>query len=338
MKKSMWKVLSLVLVLTLVFAMSACAKKEDPKTSPSASSSASASASAGGEREGYTIGMVTKSLATPFFVNVKDGAEAYIAEHGIAADKMVTLDSNRDNQKELANTEDLVNQKVDAILLICLDYEGSAASVNVVKDRSDIPLIIVDAPCKNSDKADATVSSDNYDAGVQSMTALAEAMGKKGRLVIMMDTTNTPARDRIAGVKDTLKKYPDIELIREEDGCQGVDKSMEIFNNIMQAEQEIDGLWCYCDPTAQGAIAAADSAGKAGDILVAAVDGTAEGKKLIEDGKQLGSAAQFPYQLGYKGCEAAYKILAGEKLAEKKIIVDVAWIDKDNLEEYKDKR
>ena len=56
-----------------------------------------------------TIGLVLSTLNNPFFVTLKEGAEAKAKDLGY---KLLVLDSQNDPAKELANVEDLLSKKI----------------------------------------------------------------------------------------------------------------------------------------------------------------------------------------------------------------------------------
>ena len=97
---------------------------------------------------------------------------------------------------------------------------------------------------------------------------------------------------------------------------------------------QIDGIWNFSDTPAQGAVSAVEAAGLLDDILISGADGSVVAKELIQQGKQYGSAAQFPVELGYQGVMTAYDLLVGVKPEEQTVYVDVAWIGQDNVKDY----
>ena len=81
-------------------------------------------------------------------------------------------------------------------------------------------------------------------------------------------------------------------------------------------------------------MSAVEAAGKLDDIIITGIDGSVVAKELIQQGKQYGSAAQFPVELGYQGVMTAYNLLIGKQPEEQTTYVDVAWICKDNVADY----
>nr|WP_122012653.1 sugar ABC transporter substrate-binding protein [Maliibacterium massiliense] len=359
MKKNTRTLMALVLVLTLMATLLVgCGQKKQDASfnypSPDASASVSASASASTDaNKGRTpladspekiekdivFGMPVKAMSALFYVELAKGVQRAIDEMNEKSgrnDKVIIMDDNRDLQKEAANVEDLITQKVDVMILVCMDPIGSVPSLNAcLKVQDRMPTVIIDAPCNGSEKADAVIVSNNKEGGRLEMEMLAKALNGKGKIVCLEDTTNPNSEIRSQGRDEELKKWPDIEVLQIEDGIGTVDKALEVMNNLMQAHPDIDGVWCFSDSPAQGAVAAVDAAGKIDKIKVCGLDGSVTAKQLIREGKQYGSAAQFPIQLGYDGVMTGYDLLCGKAPASQTKYVDVAWIDASNINDPK---
>ena len=104
--------LSLFMALVLVVGLAGCSTGGD-KTN-------------GAEGE-YTIGLVVSTLNNPFFVDLRDGAQAKADELGAS---LIVLDSQDDAASELSNVEDLITQGVDTAIKI-LAGESVEASIPV---------------------------------------------------------------------------------------------------------------------------------------------------------------------------------------------------------------
>src|SRR5450756_653274 len=65
----------------------------------------------------FTLGLVLSTLNNPFFVTLRDGAQAEATKQGVT---LIVMDSQNDSAKEATNIEDLISRKVDAILVLSL--------------------------------------------------------------------------------------------------------------------------------------------------------------------------------------------------------------------------
>ncbi|MGI6005850.1 MAG: sugar ABC transporter substrate-binding protein [Christensenellales bacterium] len=341
MKKRTILLVCLVLVVALATGLTACkgggepnkgdipTVSEPPAGATVAPGGTSPSAPAAGKD--LEIGLMVKSLGNSFFVEIKNGAEAAAATY---SDRKVTItpfDSNNDLQQELRNAEDLATRNVDGVMLTCYDYQGSVGSVEAI-NNAGIPLVILDAPPANEDEVPAIVTSNNTNAGYLGAKALCEALGGEGEVLIFTTSLGYNIRLRDQGAKKAFEEYPNIELVHTEDGQLLIDVVLDKTQNFIERFPNLKGIWCAAGPAGRGAAAAVDSANA--DILVASVDGSMEERELIKEGKLLCSAAQFPSEIGKIGVETMVNLIDGKPPAEKFVYVDVALIDKDNVDDF----
>ena len=97
----------------------------------------------------------------------------------------------------------------------------------------------------------------------------------------------------------------------------------------------VTGTLCGNDLCAQGFVAAAKSAGKeAGDIGIVGIDGSVDSIALIKEGWQTATSAQSFGKIGRASVEMMLKVLAGEELEERDILIPVELVDAENVEDY----
>ncbi|MGI6004750.1 MAG: substrate-binding domain-containing protein [Christensenellales bacterium] len=320
----------LLLVPALAAAMLAgCGNGEEQTLSPPPSVSAPAPSQGEPAPQARQFAFLPINMGNPFYVTMEEGLRAALND----GDELVTFDSAADLQKEVNTVEDCINQGYDGIFLVCTDFQGSVNSVDMCV-KAGMPVIIIDSGCENQDEATATVISNNKQMGYMSMKALAEALGGKGKVALYANPLNAGVRLRIEGRDEALAEYPDIEVVNTHAGLGSVDAALAAVEDFLQADPDLDGLWMHNDPTAQGACAAVDAAGKTGQILVTGIDGSQDGKARVKAGAQLCTAAQFPDLLGKMAMESMYKVLGGETLEQKDILVESVLIDKSNVDQY----
>nr|WP_122013197.1 substrate-binding domain-containing protein [Maliibacterium massiliense] len=340
-KKSL-KLLAFVVVMTLLCAMlTACQKAGE--ASGSAAPSVSQTVVKGDEKvdddvlaglnlpEKCEFAISVKAMSNPFYVKIVDGAEAIMRE----GDTLTVVDAKNDSVKQVTDVEDLATRGYDAILLAPCDYQGITPALEACKSKN-VPVILFDSLAFSMDLTSGSVVSDNVQAGELAAEALAKDIGEQGKVAIIESTTSPAAVDRAKGFDATIKKYPNIEIVIRENGEGQVDTAIPIMENFMQVEPELKAVFCRNDPVAQGCSSAIEAAGKTGKIKVYGVDGSDESKKLIAEGKQAGSAAQFPDRIGEQSVILAYRVVAGEELTEteRNIKIPCEWIDASNVEQY----
>lgn len=103
-----------------------------------------------------TLAVVVSTLNNPFFVSMKDGAEAKAKELGY---KLIVLDSQNDPSKELSNVEDLTVRGVKAILINPTDSDAVSNAIRMV-NRSNIPVLTLDRGASRGEVV-SHIASDN---------------------------------------------------------------------------------------------------------------------------------------------------------------------------------
>ncbi len=231
-----------------------------------------------------TLGLVISTLNNPFFVTLKEGAEEAAAKAGV---KLVILDAQDDSAKMTAAMEDLVQQKVDAILVNPTDSDAVTPSI-MKANEAGIPVLTIDRG----------------------------ASGGKGKVVELVGIPGTSAaRDRGQGFNDAMKAYPGIEIVASQAADFSRDKGLKVFENILQAQPEIDGVFAHNDEMILGAVAAAEAAGRTGIVFVG-FDAVDDAVAAVKEGKLAATVAQQPAVIGAMGVEKAAALLAGEELPE----------------------
>ena len=258
-----------------------------------------------------TLGLVISTLNNPFFVTLKEGAEEAAAKAGV---KLVILDAQDDSAKMTAAMEDLVQQKVDAILVNPTDSDAVTPSI-MKANEAGIPVLTIDRGASGG-KVACHVASDNVAGGAMAGEFLAGRLGGKDKVVELVGIPGTSAaRDRGQGFNDAMKAYPGIEIVASQAADFSRDKGLKVFENILQAQPEIDGVFAHNDEMILGAVAAAEAAGRTGIVFVG-FDAVDDAVAAVKEGKLAATVAQQPAVIGAMGVEKAAALLAGEELPE----------------------
>lgn len=298
MKRFVWLAL-LVLSLGLV---SACGGGGSTQT-PAGQS--------GGE-EKTTIGLAISTLNNPFFVDLRDGAQAAADAAGF---KLVVLDAQDDPSAQASQIEDLITQKVDVILINPTDSDAVVPSVEQA-NKAGIPVITVDRS-SNGGEVVAHIASDNVAGGKMAGEYLLELIGKKGNIVELEGVPGASAtRDRGEGFHQAVDGVADVKVVAKQTANFNRNEGLEVMENILQANPDIVGVFAHNDEMALGALEAITSAGKADQIKVIGFDATDDAVAAVKDGRMAGTVAQKPKEMGKLAVEAAQKVVAGQSVDE----------------------
>ena len=284
----------------------------------------------GGEKSGLVFGATYMTMNNPFFIALNDGIKEIVEAKG---DKVIALDPSLDQTKQIAQIEDLIAQDVAAIFLNPVDWKGVRPALEMA-EKAGIPIINVDAPVFDLELVDAVVASNNYNAGVLvAEDVLKRLAGDTAKVVLLEHPTAKSSIDRTQSFVDTTEDMPDIEIVARQSSDGQLEIAMPVMENIIQAQPQIDVVMGVNDPTAMGALAALQAAGRADDVLIYGVDGAPDAKKMIKEGKITATAAQSPMGIGRTAAEIAYEILAGNTV-QKETLVPVTLIDASNVDSF----
>ncbi len=244
-------------------------------------------------------------------------------------------DARADVVKQLSQVENFISQNVDAIIVNPVD---TASTANIIKaaTAAKIPLVFVnrrpDSPTLPAGVA-AVVSND-VEAGKLQMEYIAEKLGGKGNIVILLgDLANNSTTNRTKGVKEVLAKYPGIKVEQEQTGIWLRDKGMTLVNDWLTQGRDFQAVLSNNDEMAIGAAMALKSAGKKG-VLIAGVDGTPDGLNAITKGDMTVSAFQDAKGQADKSVETARKMAKNEPI-EQNVVIPFRLITPDNVKDFK---
>ncbi|OQY32766.1 MAG: D-ribose ABC transporter substrate-binding protein RbsB [Spirochaetaceae bacterium 4572_59] len=211
------------------------------------------------------IGLVISTLNNPFFVTLKEGAEAKANEMGYS---LIILDSQNDPAKELSNMEDLLTQGVDAILINPTDSDAVGNAIKMA-NKASIPVITLDRGASSGEVA-THIASDNVAGGKMAGEYIIDLLGGKGNVVELEGIAGTSAaRDRGKGFNEALKGSS-VKVVARQPADFDRTKGLTVMENIMQAQPEIDAVFAHNDEMALGAVKAIEGSGR--DILVVGFD------------------------------------------------------------------
>lgn len=246
-------------------------------------------------------------------------------------------DARADVVKQLSQVESFIGQKVDAIVVNPVD---TAATRRITKAavKAGIPLVYVNRRPDDATLPEgvATVASDDLEAGRMQMQYLADKLGGKGDIVILLgDLANNSTTNRTKGVKEVLAKYPDIKVDQEQTGIWLRDKGMTLVNDWLTQGREFNAVVANNDEMAIGAAMALKTAGvKPGSVLIGGVDGTPDGLNVITKGEMALSVFQDAKGQAIGSVEAAVKMARGEAV-EQNVVVPFQLITPDNVASFK---
>lgn len=282
------------------------------------------------EGNDYTIAYVPTTMNNPFWTAMMGGIKDEMKAKGMDVDKqLVTVDANSDQATMNNYVNDLIAQKVDAIILAPMDCTAVTEALTACEDAG-IPVINVDTAVDATDKVVSIIASDNYKAGVECAQDMMDKLDKGSKIAVMDQPSGTACVQREKGFLDTVGDYFDIVSTTDTEGDTA--KTMTAAEDVLTADDDLAAFFCINDMGALGCVQAAQAAGK-DDILIYGVDGNPDFMGYVADGSATASAAQQPSVIGQKALDAAIDTLEGKEV-EHDQTVDVVLINKDNIADF----
>ncbi len=265
------------------------------------------------------VGIITKTNTNPFFVKMKEGAQAKAAELGMEL-RSFAGKVDGDNDSQVAAVENLIAAGAKGILITPNDSRAIVPSIEKAR-AAGILVIALDTPLDPASAADATFATDNFLAGQYVGQWAAKVLGDKAGTakVALLDLNANQisvdvARDQgflqgfgidlvnpavIGDEKDKRIVGHDVTLGNEEGGR----KAME---NLLQKDPELSVVYTINEPAAAGAYEALRSVGREKDVLIVSVDGGCPGVRNVADGVIDATSMQFPLLMASKGVQAVF--------------------------------
>jgi ribose transport system substrate-binding protein len=270
-----------------------------------------------------TIGVTLLALQNPFFKVIGDSITAEAAKVGYDT---IVLSADNDVARQSNQVKDFIVKKVAAIVLSPCE---SRSVVPVIQEANaaGIPILTVDIPCNEPGvKLLTQVATDNYGGGKEAGKAMIEALGTAGGKVAILHFKQAEScRLRVKGFREVIDEHnakggPKIDIAMELEGGGAKDVGYKAAEDALQATPDLRGIFAINDPSALGARAALEKAGKTEQVVIVGFDGQPEGKQAIKDGKIYADPIQVPDRMGVEIVGAIVKHLKGDDVPKELLI------------------
>jgi ribose transport system substrate-binding protein len=279
------------------------------------------------------VAVTVGDLGNPFFVQIAHGAETAAKKINPSV-KFQSESSNYDVNNQTNQLDNFIANGANLILLNAADSKGIAPAVLRAK-AAGVTVVAVDVGAEGG--VDATVTSNNKQAGQLDGKFVADRLKGKGQVVIVNGPPVTAVTDRVAGFLEEIKKSPGIKIVSQDQNAGGSrDGGLRVMTDLLTAFPKIDAVFAINDPTAIGCDLAAKQAQRK-DFFIVGVDGAPDVVPSLKDKDSLiqASAAQDPYTMAGKAVEIGYDVMNGKKPAQDLTLIPVDLITKDNVDQYK---
>ena len=284
-------------------------------------------------RELKSIGISLGSLGNPFFQALKNGAE-FEAKKTNPDVKIATYGYDYDLGKQNTQIDNFIAAGVDLILLNPGDPNAIEPAIKRAQ-KAGIVVVAVDTAAKG---ADATVETNNVQAGSIACEYVIEKMGGKGNLLIVNGPQVSSVIERVKGCDAVAAKHPDVKILSQDQDAKGSrDGGLAVGQSLLTRFSKVDGVFAINDPTGIGFELAAKQV-KRTNFPITAVDGAPDAEAALKDpnGTQfVASASQDPFLMARLAVQAGVGLLNGKKPAEQIQLMDSKLVTRDNVGDYK---
>lgn len=281
-----------------------------------------------------TIALVVKTLNNPFFNDMQKGAEEAARRLNV---KLLVQAAERevDVEKQMQIIENLIQSKVSGL---CITPSGSKEIVPAIvkANQAGIPVVILDtrvnpeALAAAGGKIASFIGSDNLEGGKLAGEFMVKALGGQGKVAILEGIPGHETGDsRLKGFRQAVVASPGIQIVSSQTANWERDQGYNVFQNMLQAQPGINGLFACSDLMALGAVEAIAAAGKTGKITIVGFDAFSEARQAVQKGVMAATVAQFPAEMGSQGVETAARVLKGENVPAESTI-KIQLITKEN--------
>lgn len=325
-KNAMVRLLGLVLVGMLVLA--GCGKPAETPQGETGQTSEPATAPSGDAE----IAIVLKTLANPFWVDMKTGIEEEAAKLGIKVD-IYAAQSEDDLQGQLSLVETAISKNYKAIGIAPL---SPANLNNAIADANKKGIYVGNI----DEKIDVEqlkglggnilffVTTDNVAVGAKAANYIVEQKVDGGKVAIIEGKAgNVSGNDRRDGATKVFEENEKFELVDSQPADWDRAKALDVATNIITKNPDLVAIYACNDTMALGAQQAVENAGKKDQIMVVGTDGAPEAIESVNAGGMAATVAQNPAEIGAESLRLLHKALQEKPAMDPNVIPDATPVD-----------
>ena len=262
------------------------------------------------------IAVVPKATSHMFWQSVHAGAIAAGRElHAQVLWNSPAVETDFSRQIQIVDS--MIAQHVDGLAVAASDRTALNASLDRAA-QSGIPVTVFDSGVDSTNYM-TFVATNNYEAGKAAARKLAELVGGKGKVAVVLHMPGSySTMERERGFDDTIAKdFPGIQIVARQYGMSDRSKSMAAAENILTAHPDLAAIFCSTEPSSTGTSLALKERGLAGKVKFVAFDSADNMIEDLREGVIHAMVVQDAFQIGYQAVKTLVDKLHGNPPAKK---------------------
>lgn len=260
--------------------------------------------------------LITKNNTNPFFVKMKQGAEAAATAAGMDF-QAYAGEKDGDAAPQITAIENCVAAGAKGILITASNDSVGPALKEA--RAAGILVIALDTPLADTEAQDMTFATDNFEAGLRIGKWAAAKLGAEAAnaKIAMLDINKDNISVDVARDTGFLVGFgievPDLTVMGSETDPRVVghetsdanpEGGLRAMETLLAKEPGINVVYTINEPAAEGAYQALKNAGKEGQAIIVSVDGGCPGIASVKSGVIGATSQQYPLKMAAMGIDA----------------------------------
>lgn len=276
--------------------------------------------------EKYTIGVVTKSGTSEYWMSLCEGMEQAADEYGMEV-IILQPDSEKNKEAQIKMMETLTEKNVDIVAVSPVDSKDEETYLKAALEK-EIPVITFDDGFDSQEIP--YIGIDNEKAGYELMKYMAEQMNHTGQVGIIAGPLSQRChRLRIEGAKKYLEEEKNMKLVYVESGYSNLQMKETEIKRLQQEYPKVEGVMVTSAATAMGFVDAVSDQG----MNIVSVDAQSDAVSALQQGKITALMAQSGYDVGYETVRYIEE-QRNQEAKETGKILDFPMLTQSNVDEY----
>lgn len=309
--------MAICLMGLLILGVTGCSSSSNSGGGTAGGAGAGSTASSAGSKETkLRIAVIPKGTSHQFWRSVHAGAEAAAKELGNVEILWKGPETEADTAGQITVVKNFITNRVDGIVL-APNHSQSLVDVVAEANAENIPVVIFDSGLGKGAKIVSYVATDNRKGGVLAAKCLAEALGHKGKVIMLRYNPGSESTEqREAGFLEAMAEEKGIEVISSDQYAgtkteEALAKATQLLNKF---SDQVTGIFAVCEPNCNGVLEALTQTGLAKKVKFVAFDPSDTLIRGMSEDTVAGIMLQDPFAMGRESVLALVKHIKQEEV------------------------